>query len=272
VLEVGDKVTAYKVGDLVFRPTPVYPGQTLGPYHSSWGGFSEKGLITDLEAMRRDGREEEASAWAKLQVTIPIDIDPCEATLLITLKETLDWLHSCEVRKGDAVLLLGDGPVGQAFAFWLRYLGADPVVVWGHRRERCERIVELGATRALDTRDPDCAEQTRAMAGGDGFALAVDAIGIPSLRESALALLGPAGRVGWYGIDREPGHEELDPRVMRHSVDETRTHEEVLKAASDGKIDFTLFYDRVIPLDDIVQGFADIAQRRTIGKLLVACC
>ena len=52
VVQIGEKVKAYKIGDMVVRASL----PSTDKYASSWGGFSEYGLVTDAKAMEADGK------------------------------------------------------------------------------------------------------------------------------------------------------------------------------------------------------------------------
>ncbi len=51
VIEVGAKVSGFKLGDRVVRATSVWPGEKRGDLFSAWGGFAEYGIVRDRLAL-----------------------------------------------------------------------------------------------------------------------------------------------------------------------------------------------------------------------------
>lgn len=114
VLETGKKVKHYQPGDIVIRPTPVYPGDKFAGFSSMWGGFSEYGLVTDTAAWKADDRAAPINSYSQYQLTIPDDLElsPADAVQLITLKEVTGYAHSVGVTLNTPTLLLGAGFAG----------------------------------------------------------------------------------------------------------------------------------------------------------------
>src|SRR5215217_6389139 len=50
VIEIGSKVTKFRIGDLVTRPIYIAPPEGCD-YHPASGGFAEYGIVQDLPAM-----------------------------------------------------------------------------------------------------------------------------------------------------------------------------------------------------------------------------
>ena len=99
VVEVGDRVRVYAPGQRVLRPGAEYDYGKMG-IASAWGGLAEYGLVTDLAAWQADHPgEKPGGMWAKQQI-VPREIDPVEATAIITLKETLSSIRRAERRSG----------------------------------------------------------------------------------------------------------------------------------------------------------------------------
>ena len=132
IIDTGGKVCTYKKGDRVIRSALPDSGR----YYSAWGGFAEYGIVTDAEALRRDGIEYRQGLT---QQVVPDGISAVQASLMITLKETCSALDRIGVRKDDRVLVVGDGPVGLCFLSGLKMLGITDVSVLGNRKSSLER-------------------------------------------------------------------------------------------------------------------------------------
>ena len=73
---------------------------------ASAGAVSREGLLTDIEALRADDPSARPTAGsAAMQQPIPLEMDANEATVLITLKETLSALRRARFQPGMDVLI-----------------------------------------------------------------------------------------------------------------------------------------------------------------------
>jgi len=81
--------------------------------------------------MKEDGRP--SAEWSAYRVNeiVPPDIDPAEATMLITWRETLSFIQRMGLRAGKSILIVGSGGNGLAFAAHAKNLGASAVAMIG---------------------------------------------------------------------------------------------------------------------------------------------
>ena len=111
VIKVGPKVRNFAVGDMVYRPIARYdrPGNTcdLG---FAWGGFAERGIITDGRAIVEDNPGTEMEYWWPFHRTYPADIPAEDAIIMITLMETWSWLGAVRREQEDQPDAVGLGP------------------------------------------------------------------------------------------------------------------------------------------------------------------
>jgi len=276
VVKIGKKVKNFKVGDLVLRPTAVYPGEKIGRYFSIWGGYAEKGIVTDTEALMRSKRVSacDINGYAFSQQKVPADMAPEDATMLITFKECLSWLQDIGLKPLKSVLIIGDGPVSLSFTRFAKIMGAKPVIVCGHHQERLERAKEEGADYVINSRQKDLSEEVKEITKGKGVDFFIDAVGdLPLLRE-ATRLISDGGKIGVYGT----------PPAQRAEIDwsaapphwgmhfsyggEKRVHEQVIDAVRLGLIEPKHFYTHVIPLERIKEAF-DMLKTREAYKVVI---
>lgn len=95
---------------------------------------------------------------------------------------------------GDAVLIIGDGPIGLVMVQLALLQGACRVVMIGGREGRLELARSLGASVTINYhRERDIAEAVRGVQ--EHTDIAIEASGNPQALEAAFALLGPRGRL-----------------------------------------------------------------------------
>ena len=163
VIEVGEKVRNYTVGDLVTRVGA--PPAADGSYDATWGGFASLGVATDHWAMAEDGLPEGDWAGATVNQIIPADFDPRACTMMTTWRETLSYITRMGVKEGDKVLVFGSGGVGLSFARHAVNAGARRVDIVGNlaRRELASALGgewSYGGTSCLN-RGPPVREEVR---------------------------------------------------------------------------------------------------------------
>lgn len=267
VVECGAEVTRFKVGDMVLRPMACYaPGE--GPT-CMYGGLAEYGKVAELDA-----------GGSPMQQVIPGDIEPADATMLITLKETLSWLQRWQVRPNESVVVLGSGPVGLSFAWFARLLGCHPVMLVGRREEPLQRALDMGMDAVINTQTDDPAQIVRDWTGGRGADRVIEAVGRDEMIELGLSLLNPQGRLGIYGIapTRQPGDMErraVDISLARNewgieffNPQEAAPHQQMLWLVKQGLVKLRDWYTHVVPLEETAGGF-ELLERKEAFKVVV---
>ncbi len=106
---------------------------------------------------------------------------------------------------GQRVLVYGPGPIGQGVAVLAREMGAADVAVVGlSDATRFATLRTLGFEHLFDMSEPDAAGRLAAFAG-EGFDIAVEAAGVASVVDQALALLRPLGVLAMAGMGEATG-------------------------------------------------------------------
>jgi len=274
VVEVGAKVRAYRPGQRVLRPGAEYDWER---FHlaSAWGGFAEYGLVTDLAAWQEDHPGQKPNGmWAKQQI-IPHEIEPGEATAIITLKETLSAARAAGIGPQTWVAIVGTGPVARAFTFWARWLGAPQVVVFGRSERWCHDFLDLGANNYI-AGDKPCREDEAKEVGLGAFDRAIEAVGSSEALEDALALIRPDGLVGNYGVAAEDDHPtsaiqaaRAAGRIINLPVREEEVHDEVLALVAQGHVVLSRWISHRLPLERIHEGLALLRNKEAIKVVIM---
>lgn len=277
VVEIGSKVRNFKPGDRVFRPMAVYADVPNAP-NCNWGGFAEYGVISDGRAMLEDNAGRPLAGSWPMQQVVPKGIDPVEATVLITVKETLSSLLIANLKPGQSLLIFGSGPVGMSFALCSKMLGASPVVLVGRRDERLNQALDFGVDAVINSAEEDVIKRARELSKG-GFDLVVEAVGNYDLINIATKAVAHRGTVGIYGVpplasDRF-GQFQLDYRgtpgnwsLSFLNPDEPSTHEIVCGWAVHGLLPIKRFITDTMPLSKIHQAYEIIKGGNAIKVIL----
>lgn len=125
-------------------------------------------------------------------------------------------LHAVDlaaIRLGESVAVLGVGPVGQSAVALASLSGAGEIVAVDAVPDRLDYAKRMGATRAvhLDTPKAERLSQVRAITGGRGTDVVVEASGHPDAVSEALDLVRDGGRVVVCGHYTDNGAVEIHP-------------------------------------------------------------
>lgn len=121
------------------------------------------------------------------------------------------------IRPGDAVVVLGPGPIGLLCARMAALAGAHPLIVAGLTADAARLVTarRLGATRTIDvqTEDLDVAVRELSPLGAD---LVCDATGASAALDVALRSVRPDGQVTKVGWSPETHMVDMNPLVQKN--------------------------------------------------------
>ena len=264
VVRIGDMVRNLAVGDLVTRPSAYRPD--VAPLDQYWGGFAERGVVTDWAARVADDRIGDLQPrWD--QVTLPADTDPVEASLSISLSETFSVIVRHDLL-GKTVAVVGTGIAGLSFAAYARLLGAARVVTVGRRPERLELARRLGATHGVLA-----ADAAAAAAELGGFDLAFEASGQAEMAAAAYGWLKPGGACVVYSAPDTTASVDLfasprDATLSVASTNEAAVLAGMLRLVTGRVVDPDQFVTHRYRFAEIDRAFADIAAGDVVKAMI----
>ncbi|MEU8540319.1 zinc-binding dehydrogenase [Streptomyces sp. NPDC048717] len=160
------------------------------------------------------------------------------------------------VKPAEAVGVWGVGGLGVHAVQLLRAVGACPVIAVDPNPTARERALAQGADLALDPADPALRELIGAATGGAGLAAAFDFAGVPAVREQALTVLAPKGRLVLAGLTDQPltvpdgtRFSYLQQRILGHyGSDMPVALPQLLSLLKGGRLDFSASISGELPL------------------------
>ncbi|MFQ5827947.1 MAG: zinc-binding dehydrogenase [Candidatus Methylomirabilia bacterium] len=136
---------------------------------------------------------------AKNLVRIHDDLPAARAAFAEPLACALLGIHRGGVQSGQTVAVFGHGPVGCLLTMAAHAKKARVLLV-GKAGWRLERIRDLGLAECLDAAGAhDIVSEIRALTGGRGVDVAVDATGRPEVWEQAITSVARGGTVVFFG-------------------------------------------------------------------------
>ncbi len=224
--------------------------------------------------VQRDGALAEYAAVPASRLvpshTLPLDV----LALVEPFSIGMHAVRRTEVTASDTVLVLGCGGVGAgaiaaAAARGARVIGLDL------DEQKLEQARRLGAADVVDGRG-EVAGQVRALTGGDGPSVVIEAVGSPATYRLALDLVAPCGRIGCVGWLK--GEVPLEARLIvlkevailgsRNATDELTA---VVALFESGTVDPRALVTHRVTLDAapaMLEQWA--AAPQAVGKILVS--
>jgi alcohol dehydrogenase len=209
VVAVGEGVRGYEIGQRVYVPGDTPCGQCYECLGNSNGrGCHTDGTIAAFHfAVLRDGAHAEyvAVPYAQANLTPIPDTVTDEQAVVMTCGGSTGFggVESSDLRMGDVVAIVGQGPVGLAATVAARLRGAGQVITIDVVPWRLEMSKRVGADIAIDARQVDVVDEVRRLTGGWMADVAIEAVGTPDTFLTALRLTRPAGTlssIGNYGM------------------------------------------------------------------------
>ena len=180
IVEVGEKVEGFKVGERVFVHHHVAcltchhclrgdytMCEKFGQTHIHPGGFAEHFKVP-APNLQTD------------TLKIPDHVSFKEATLIEPVACCLRALTKCKVQPGDTVVIMGAGPSGIIHAMFSRSLGASQIIVSDLVKYRLEVAKRFGADLAINPQSDSLAEKVREVTDGMGADIVI--VTVPNVK------------------------------------------------------------------------------------------
>ena len=163
---------------------------------------------------------------------------------------------NARILPGDAVAVIGPGPIGLLCAAMAKLTGAGEIVVIGTSadRRRLQVAEQIGASATLGPKGEDIVAWTRSLRDGYGFDLVIDAAGVSATLKLAMDIVRPAGQISKVGWGPQPFNFSLDPLVLKAvTLQGSFSHnwpiwERVIGLLASGQLDFGSEFSRISPL------------------------
>jgi threonine dehydrogenase-like Zn-dependent dehydrogenase len=172
-----------------------------------------------------------------------------------------------QIWPGDTAVILGQGPAGLLYTQLCRLSGASRIVVTDPSPMKRALALELGATAAIDSNDPQIAELVLDATGGRGGDVVIEAAGRAAAAELAPHVARPYGaRIIQFGVVAEPATytfrhiHDKGITILSYGSFKDRTDrfsfERALQLLSERKIDVSRFITHSYPLERINEAFS----------------
>ncbi len=291
VEEVGPDVTEVTVGDFVVLNWRAVCGQCRSCRRGRpWYCFSTHNAS---QKMTLDGQElspalgigafAEKTLVAAGQATKVDPAAPAEVAGLIgcgVMAGLGAAMNTGDVGRGDSVAVFGCGGVGDAAIAGARLAGAHTIVAVDLDDRKLEMAKEFGATHTVNSSNEDPVEAIRAVTGGNGVDVAIDAVGLPITYQQAFNARDLAGTVVLVGVPNPEAALEL-PMIDVFGRGGTlksswygdclpsRDFPMLIDLYLQGRLDLDRFVSETIALDEVEEAFHKMERGEVLRSVVV---
>jgi L-iditol 2-dehydrogenase len=187
-------------------------------------------------------------------------VEPCTVGLWIARR--------AGIQPGDRVAVIGSGTVGLMAVQLAHVFRADLVVAVGRSPFKLDLAKTMGADALINLKEQSLPEAARAVTGGQGFNVVIEATGAAEGATLALRLAVPRGRVVITGVfEKELQAIDLNTIMPKEltvigSLGGPTVFDEVIGLLRQGKLQALPINTHTLPLSQGPQALAMVAQGR----------
>jgi (R,R)-butanediol dehydrogenase/meso-butanediol dehydrogenase/diacetyl reductase len=267
VVEVGEGVTKFKVGDKVLCGPPSHCAEDCPPCQKGKTNICLNGFPRTAGLGQYDGGYAEYmlvhDVAHTMIVPIPEGVDPKDAVLFDVICVSLHGVRASNFKVGDNVVVSGTGPIGLAAIQILKAAGANKIIALGTTSSKEPIIKAYGADYFINSKEcPDLAAEVKKILGSEvGADVVYECAGnMASLANCVYSCVKPGGQISVIGTIQEPmsnlipGSFSIFEPNFQFSF--TYTEEDVkiyLDMVAQGKMTFPNMVTGVVSLDECVE-------------------
>jgi len=135
--------------------------------------------------------------------TLPANLPLADATLIETLATVRHAQTRLALKRGESVVVLGQGTSGLLHTRLAVLAGANPVIAVSRSRWKLDMACAMGAHHALDTGAEHAVDEVRRLTGGTGAGAVIDTAGGAAVLRAGIEMLRPGGRFSAFAISHE---------------------------------------------------------------------
>ena len=277
---VGDGITTVQPGDFVIVPFTHGCGE-CDACRAGFDGTCDRhpGFTNWSHGFQSEYIRFHYANWALVKVPgQPSDYSEGMIKSLLTLADVMPTgYHAARcagVKRGDKVVVIGDGAVGQCAVIAAKMLGASQIVLMSRHEDRQQIALASGATAVVAERGEEGIAKVREILGG-GADAALECVGTEAAVDQALGVLHNGGRLGFVGVPHYNNHPLGSTFAQNISVAggsasvTTYDKQVLLKAVLDGDINPGRVFTADYKLEEINQAYQDMQERKTIKSMLI---
>ncbi|GJP40195.1 hypothetical protein CLOM_g24472 [Closterium sp. NIES-68] len=217
-----------------------------------------------------------ATAVAPLPAALPLPESAVMGCALFTAFGALR--HAGDVRAGETVAVVGAGGVGSSCVQVARAMGAATIIAVDVAEEKLRLCRALGATHTVNGSTEDAVEAVRAITGGRGVDVAVEALGRRETFMQVVQAVRDGGRAVMVGIAAAGTTADVDiTRLVRRNIKIIGSYgakaqsdlPAVVALAAAGRVDVASCVSERYSLEDADTAYSKLEAGHVLGRAIV---
>jgi alcohol dehydrogenase len=276
--EIGAGVTTFKTGDKVLVSCITSCGSCDFCKRGIYSHCRDGGWILGHKI---DGTQAEYVRVPHAATSLHAVAPDADEEALAMLSDIFPTGFECgvlngKVKPGDTVAIVGAGPIGLATLLTAKLYSPSEIVMVDRDRNRLEVAKGFGATKLVDASGPKTVERLMELTKGEGFDVAIEAVGIPETFDFCQAIVAPGGFIANIGVHGKPVTLHIE-RLWAHNITlttrlvDTVTTPMLLKLVQSGRLEAKKLVSHRFELTDIMKAydtFADAARTKALKVVL----
>jgi threonine dehydrogenase-like Zn-dependent dehydrogenase len=272
VAEVGSEVTSFRSGDFVIVPFCTCDNTCAHCENGAQSACRNGGFISGGQGEYGHVTQAEGSL-IKTESMPDTEMIPSLLTLADVFPTGWHCAVAAGVKKGDTVVVVGDGAVGLCGVLSAVQMGAERVIAMSRHGARQKIAQQFGATHIVAERGKDGAAAIKEITDGVGADAVLECVGTDDSMRQAFSVARPGSMVGFVGVPHGvnlPVDRMFAKNVgLAGGVAPVRRYlPELLELVTTGAVNPGLVFDTVMPLDDVAAGYKAMDERTAIKVLL----
>lgn len=207
---------------------------------------------------------------------LPNEIDFAVGSLVEPIACSYHGLEDLALKRGESLLIIGDGPMGLMQAVLAHEFGASPIILAGMTPERLA-IAAHFADRVIDVSKANLRDEIKALTNGAGIDKVMVSVGQTQVAEDAMALVRRGGIINLFAglpgnsrISVDPGRIHYDQVTLVGTFGFSHKHfARALEALTRQASDFAQLVTSTVPLAGLEQAFIDSSQYAGIKTVAI---
>lgn len=190
--------------------------------------------------------------------------DTIDDEIAVLLSDILPTGHEIgvqygNVRPGDAVAIIGAGPVGMSALLTAQFYSPAIIIMIDTDDNRLKLSLELGATHTINSASENVAEAIRKITG-EGVDVAIEAVGLPATWDICQHVVKPGGHIANVGVHGAKVDFQIQDLWIKNltittGLVNTNTTPMLMKAVSSDKLPLAKMITHRFKLDEVEHAY-----------------
>ncbi|SFW60577.1 alcohol dehydrogenase [Sinomicrobium oceani] len=242
--ETGSSVSQFKKGDKVLISCITSCGSCEYCKKQMYAHCKDGGWILGYQI---DGVQAEYVRIPHADNSLHRIPDSIDDEVAVLLSDILPTGHEIgvqygKVKPGDAIAIVGAGPVGMSVLLTSRFYSPSIIIVIDLDENRLKLAKELGATHTVNSGKENPEVAVKHIVGDEGVDVAIEAVGVPATWDICQRIVKPGGHLANVGVHGKKVDFEIQKLWIKNltittGLVNTNTTPMLLKAASTNRFD-----------------------------------